>query len=752
MKKRHVLLASIFASLFLAGCGGGGGGTNSTPPPPSNPIPTPVPDPDPVPTTFNDAEYKRSSGASSAKALGAYQAGATGTGIKIAFIDSGVSDPLGEFTGRIDPASRDMAANRGYTDSDGHGTSVAAVAAASHDGSQIEGVAFGATVLALRTDDPGSCAADGCSHFDNVLASAVDFARTNSARVINLSLGGETMDSTLRAAIGRATAAGVIVVVAAGNCGAVSSDCSVAETEPDGFAQVASSSAANGLVVIAGSHNLARGHSSFSNPAGSFADFYLTALGENVRSFDNTGTPYLYSGTSYSTPVIVGAIALLEQAFPNLTSAQVIELLMTSADDAGAPGTDSVFGQGILNITKAFQPHGSTSLAGSSVPISLTDNGTLSSAMGDANGASAGQAVILDSYSRAYSLNLGTTLRHQGLARPLTGAVGRSVKRTALNLDNASIAMSFASNAAQNPAVERWAGHDNTRFSNHPEIVARPIGGTLRLRLDETTEALAGFGERVESDSAPGASWLIAEAPQASPGFSADRDLSLGVRRLFGRLALTAVAESGKARGLRLGQRDRAYTLMTISGDRRIGIIRLGAKFGLMREEASVLGARFGPAFGGGGALTRMADLDASMTLGGGWQARGQWRQAWTRADKAGALSSGRLTSNAFAFDVLRQGAVDRLGFRIAQPLRVAHGAYQLNLPASYDYDTGGAGYGEQIFNLAPKGRELDAELNYGRTLGFGWLDANLYLRREPGNIAAMSDDVGGALRFSMSF
>ena len=56
------------------------------------------------------------------------------------------------------------------------------------------------------------------------------------------------------------------------------------------------------------------------------------------------------------------------------------------------------------------------------------------------------------------------------------------------------------------------------------------------------------------------------------------------------------------------------------------------------------------------------------------------------------------------------------------------------------------------MLNLAPEGRELDAELAYGRRIGAGWIDANLFWRREPGNIAAAPDDLGAAMRFRMGF
>lgn len=765
MAKHRTLLLASCLSLLLAGCGGGGGvGSTPTPtpsPPPSpTPTPTPVPTPTPTPTpsgTFNTSEYQRSNAAVAADALTAYNAGASGAGVKIAILDSGLTDALGEFTGRIDSASRDMAGSRGFTDGDtqdGHGTSVAAVAAAGRNNNVIMGVAYNATVLALRTDDPGSCAGtNGCQHFDSVLASGVDYARTNGARVINMSLGGDPVSATLRAAIGRATAAGIIVVVSAGNCGQVSTDCSVAETQPDGFAQVASTAEARGLVIIAGAHNANYVESSFSNPAGSFGQYYLTALGDRVLSFDHTGQTFLYSGTSYSAPAVAGAVALLAQAFPNLTATQIVNLLMTTATDAGAVGTDSVYGRGILNLTAAFQPQGSTSLAGSAVPVLLDNNGTLSPAMGDANATASGKAVILDSYARAYQLNIGGTIRRMAATLPLTGAISHDIRTTSLDFGKMSVAMRVAgTNSGVNGGMERWAGLDSLKFSGQP--LARPftLGGAFSFRLGSRTTAFASFGQAIDAAPARAASWLIANAPAESPGFDAHRDVALGIRHAIGSIVLTVTGEQGSALHLRPGEITPRYTTIASRVDRSFGALSLGIAAGMMREQSSVLGARFSSALGGGGASTATTDLDVGLALGKGWGVRGQWREAWTVADRGGALTRGRLTSNAFSFDVTHQGKVDRVGFRLAQPLRVASGVYRLNLPASYDYATSSTAYAVTNLDLAPHGRELDLEGNYGRGIGSAWIDANLFLRHDPGNIAALPDDVGAAVRVSLSF
>ena len=58
-----------------------------------------------------------------------------------------------------------------------------------------------------------------------------------------------------------------------------------------------------------------------------------TALGYRVRTIDETGAGWLHSGTSFSAPIITGAVALVAQAFPNMTGAQIVDLLFSTADD-----------------------------------------------------------------------------------------------------------------------------------------------------------------------------------------------------------------------------------------------------------------------------------------------------------------------------------------------------------------------------------------------------------------------------------
>ena len=156
--------------------------------------------------------------------------------------------------------------------------------------------------------------------------------------MINLSLGGSSPGTQLLSAMQRAVNAGIVIVISAGNDG----------TDPtkgsnsDPFALVPAQNFP-GSVIIAGSVGAGDGSggvntsviSDFSNRAGTGAAYYLAALGYKDRAPDNTGSQFLWSGTSFSAPTISGAVALMAQAFPNLTGKQIVSCYsrppMTSA-------------------------------------------------------------------------------------------------------------------------------------------------------------------------------------------------------------------------------------------------------------------------------------------------------------------------------------------------------------------------------------------------------------------------------------
>lgn len=745
----------------VSGCSSGGGTPSvptlpaPTPTPAPTPVPTPTPSPTPTPTN-DTTEYRATVGAVSMNALAAYDRNATGLGVKVGVVDSGIDLSSQEFGNRIDPASTYLAGSGTIQDEDGHGTAVAFTLAGRRNGTGTQGVAFDATLLVLRTDDAGSCAASGgCQHDDTNIAAALDVARTNGARVVNISLGGSAASPVLVDAINRATAAGIVIVISAGND---------ATSEPDPLAQVAENdTVARNLVIIAGSIGTGDQLSTFSDKAGAGAAHYLAAVGEDVRAPDNKGAAFLWSGTSFSAPQIAGAVALLAQAFPNLTGAQIVDILFQSARDAGDAGVDAVYGRGILDLTRAFQPLGTTSLASSRQPVSLSVNGTLSAPMGDASQTGLG-AVILDGYDRAFAIDLAGTLRAASPQYLLSGALATDQRSFAAGLGGTTM---VALTIAPDHDATRLA---RLRLSERDAEQARTIAASVVTRLGAHAAFAFGLSQGAGTISAQlqgrrDPAFMIARDPTVDLGFSGTAGSSFALRHQFGGWGLTGGIETGVAYGPNDGplsalRQDTAryrYGRWALSLDRRAGPLSLAVTASNLHEADTVLGARFGTGLGRSRATSWFLDATARLDAGGGWTFGGSMRQGWTLADvRAGLSGSGLIRTNAFAADIGKAGLFDgrdELSLRVAQPLRVASGGIDLLLPTDYDYRTDAVdAFTSQRLNLTPTGREIDLELGYARPLGPGDMRVHLFWRRDPGNIAALGEDMGWAFRYSLAF
>ncbi|MDO9488076.1 MAG: S8 family serine peptidase [Sphingomonadaceae bacterium] len=774
MKARLRAVTALAGAGLLAACGGGGGASPiptppvaATPAPTPTPTPTPVPTPTPTPTpaavNYNTAEYNRSNGATHMNAIAAYNRGGTGAGVTVAVLDSGVDIDSPEFSGRIHTASQDIAGastGRGIDDTDGHGTSVAATLLAAKNDNSIHGAAFGATLLALRTDTPGSCTedGDGCQHGDNALSRAIDVAIGNGAKVVNMSLGGSSANLNLRNAIARAAAAGIVVVISAGNDGLA---------EPDALALIANDPVARNQVIIAGSVGTAAdpgAMSTFSNKAGSGATHYLAALGYRVRSFDQSGAQFLYSGTSYAAPNVSAAAALLFSAFPNLTATQVVDLLFTSAIDAGAAGTDSDYGRGVLSLTRAFQPIGATSLAGSAVPVS-GDNATLGGALGDGVqlGSALQGAVILDGFDRAFAVDLAQTIAATPAQRPLAGRLADRTRGVGFGSDDRQLFLNIAPATSTRP----WVGLAQIGVDAQAADRVRARSGLVASKLDATTRMGVAIGYGAETllgsitgGGNPDGAFISGADPLTATGFVRHDGTATAVTRQIGRWSLGIAASHARTADPRPTAfrdiRDGSVDTLAIEAARRLGPVEL--RFGLtqMVESDSVLGSWTGPALGLTGATTRFASLQARLPLGHGVSLGAGARQGWTDADVGNGLvtRADGIRSQGFQFDVAKEGVFgsDRLDFRVAQPLRVSGGRAWLSVPVDYDYATLATRFDARSASLAPSGREVDVEAAYSLALFGGEAGAHLYLRTEPGHIEGRSADVGAALRFRFGF
>ncbi len=256
-----------------------------------------------------------------------------GEGITVAVLDTGVQldhvhlveflTPTGYDFVDDDPVAEDSFNgldddNDGWIDEGaGHGTHVAGI---------VHLVAPEAQILPVRVLD-----SEGQGNY-YALAEAIGYAADEGAQVINLSLG-TTVDSELmQEVVAEATAAGVVVVAAAGNLN------SNAEQYP----------AANPHVLAVTSVGPTGVKSSFANYGAWVA---LAVPGESITSTFPLDGYAQWSGTSMATPFVAGQAALLRALFPTISAAHIGDIMTTTAqpiDDLN-PDYPGQLGAGLID-------------------------------------------------------------------------------------------------------------------------------------------------------------------------------------------------------------------------------------------------------------------------------------------------------------------------------------------------------------------------------------------------------------------
>jgi len=208
-------------------------------------------------------------------------------------------------------------------DGHGHGTHVAGtvLADAGSDGLGIYGVASEANLIAVKVcDKRGSCYGDD-------IAAGIDYATTNGANIISMSLGGSSPDSQIKEAIDSAVEAGVLVIAAAGNSGPNLDTINY----PGGFANVVSVAATDSSDTVAKFSSRGINETIFSFKDDRYME--VAAPGVSVESAYIDGCYRTWSGTSMATPHIAGLSAKLWGENISQSASDVRSLLHNNAED-----------------------------------------------------------------------------------------------------------------------------------------------------------------------------------------------------------------------------------------------------------------------------------------------------------------------------------------------------------------------------------------------------------------------------------
>ncbi|MFU8851698.1 type VII secretion-associated serine protease mycosin [Micromonospora sp. SL1-18] len=263
---------------------------------------------------------------------------ATGAGVTVAVVDSGVDRGHPQLAGRV-LAGTDFLdpGGDGTRDCAGHGTGVASIiAAAPRPGVAFQGLAPDARILPVRVSEQQvvegreSGRTVGAADFARAIRWAVD----HGADVLNLSVVLYADSPAVRLAIAYAVHRDVVVVAAAGNL----HDSGNPQPYPATYDGVL------GVGAIG-----ADGVRSGFSQTGPYVD--LVAPGSDVLMAAPGQGHLRAEGTSYATPFVAATAALLRQYHPELTAAEVARRILDSADPA--PGNGGESGAGVLNPYRA---------------------------------------------------------------------------------------------------------------------------------------------------------------------------------------------------------------------------------------------------------------------------------------------------------------------------------------------------------------------------------------------------------------
>lgn len=278
-----------------------------------------------------------------------------GQGINVAVVDSGIAyhNAFGGKNSRRLIAAVDMVNGiNGFYDDLGHGTHVAGIIGAADE--HIAGMAPECGLISVKVLDR-----KGNGKIDNVTAGLgwiESYAGAYNIRIVNISVGTSTdkmygEESVLVKHVDRLWDMGLVVIAAAGNNG-------------PGGRSIGAPGISRKIITVGASDDESSGRSrglkkSYSGRGPTDNCIMkpdIVAPGSNIYScgIGMYGRNYQYkSGTSMSTPIVSGAVAVLLSKYPDMTNREVKIRLKNSAVDIGYPHEKQ--GWGMLNVERLLR-------------------------------------------------------------------------------------------------------------------------------------------------------------------------------------------------------------------------------------------------------------------------------------------------------------------------------------------------------------------------------------------------------------
>ena len=213
----------------------------------------------------------------------------------------------------------------------GHGTRIAGLIGAQggHTGTGASGVNWEVQIIPGKISNKADGATD---HSDS--AKCIKWGADQGIKVVNLSISNAAGNLAVQEAAEYLYSKGGVLVVSAGNKG------EFLDLPDDPH-----------MIAVGGTNDLDWHPPAYNT--GAYVD--LSAPASALYTTDMGGKYITSNGTSLSAAVVSGAAALILSVKPELTAQQLIDLLLASTVDLGAPGRDEVFGTGRLDLKKALE-------------------------------------------------------------------------------------------------------------------------------------------------------------------------------------------------------------------------------------------------------------------------------------------------------------------------------------------------------------------------------------------------------------
>lgn len=295
---------------------------------------------------------------------GAWEMGATGQGMTIAIVDTGIDLKHPDLKGNIVPGYNSITGSEAAganQDNNGHGTQVAGIAAAERNDLGIVGVAYQAKIMPIK-----AIGSKGVG-YDDAIAEGIIWAADHGAKIINLSLGtedGSVSSEILSQAVSYADNKGCLLIAASGNYDPETEE-NPGVTYPASDPRVLAITAANKTGEV----------TSYS-ATGPEVD--LAAPGDYIPTDSwsgGEGSGYTYSsGTSLAAPFVSGEAALIWSQHPEWSRDQVVKALEQGTEDLGSPGQDHQYGYGLVDVKLALNLTNQT-LKSQSSPAVINSSG-----------------------------------------------------------------------------------------------------------------------------------------------------------------------------------------------------------------------------------------------------------------------------------------------------------------------------------------------------------------------------------------